>query len=532
MNRFSHSVVGAVATAVLLSSSMMSRASDGASGVSLAWSASTASNPVPTCVLLATENDATASGWQTKLNALGVTTARIQGALRKENPAACGQRAARLARAQADARGLNRFGILADTSGSRLALLLATSSQTPAYEAKDATDQLECHLDFACVDAPDDFVEGGSSGVALGKGDQEEPDAALIQDFSFDDKTCPLWIAQRADAGSHWTATLLYRKMKIFLGKPSELHLYGPHESGCRIDRATEFMKQIGMLGELAPAVDHKTVHADDADRATCEKEFIWPEGKVPNPTGTSYEPPAKGQTPYIEWHLPKTKTTDAILIVYSGGSYMSSDPNSTEVAPVRRRLNALGMTVVTLHYRTMGTTTQGHARAWQDVQRAIRLVRSKAASKGLDPNRIGIMGSSAGGHMTLAVATGSQSKLYEPVDDVDTLSAAPQWAVAVYPAYVISGACNATRIAPVTREFQFDDRTPPILFLHGDEDNWTPMGSVKTLEKLQRNGVEAELHVFAKNAHVFMRKVSPGTGAYHYIDRIWDFLSAHGFNR
>ena len=502
--------------------------------VSVVWSQASVSNQVPTCMLLATESDTTAASWQAQLNALGVTTARIQGALRQGNPAACGQRAARLVRAEAAARGVNRLGILADTSGSRLALLLATSSQTPAYEATDEKDALASYIDFALVDSPEDFVQGGSTNVTLVSGDQEEPNAALVPDFRFDEKTCPIWIAQSTTAGPgrYWTANLLYRKMKIFLGKVSEIHLYGPHESGARIDRATEFMKQIGMLGDKGSAVSLMNVHTGDDDRGGYEKEYIWPAGTIPAADGTTFESVEEANRPYIEWHLPKVKTTDAILIVYSGGSYSSSQPDSKEVAPVRRRLNELGMTVVTLHYRALGHDSAGHVRAWQDVQRAIRLVRSKAASKGLDPDRIGIMGSSAGGHMTLAVATGSKTDRYAALDDVDTLSAAPQWAVAVYPAYVISGSCNTSRIAPVTTDFHFDEQTPPFLFMHGDADTWPSMGSVKSWEKLQRNGVEAELHIFAQNGHTFMTSVYPGTGAYNYIDRVWDFLTAHGFNQ
>jgi acetyl esterase/lipase len=79
------------------------------------------------------------------------------------------------------------------------------------------------------------------------------------------------------------------------------------------------------------------------------------------------------------------------------------------------------------------------HTTAWQDLQRAVRTVRSEAVAKGLDPERIGIMGSSAGGHLTLMGATSSKRRSYAPIDDLDKLSCNVQWAVAIYPAYALT---------------------------------------------------------------------------------------------
>ncbi|MEA4997543.1 MAG: alpha/beta hydrolase, partial [Petrimonas sp.] len=113
-----------------------------------------------------------------------------------------------------------------------------------------------------------------------------------------------------------------------------------------------------------------------------------------------------------------------AIQIIYSGGSYEGNDPDGFEVAPARRYLNEMGMTVVTLKYRTPRPTTglSKHTTAWQDLQRAIKIVRSEASKRGLDPERIGIMGSSAGGHLTLMGVTSSLHQSYLPIDEIDKL--------------------------------------------------------------------------------------------------------------
>ena len=113
---------------------------------------------------------------------------------------------------------------------------------------------------------------------------------------------------------------------------------------------------------------------------------------------------------PFIEWHFPKERKSDAIQIIYSGGGYHYNSVSSFEVAPVRRFLNDNGITVVTLQYRNGRPSKESglakHTPAWADLQRAVRLVRSKAAGYGLNPQKIGIMGSSAGGHLTVMGVT------------------------------------------------------------------------------------------------------------------------------
>ena len=132
---------------------------------------------------------------------------------------------------------------------------------------------------------------------------------------------------------------------------------------------------------------------------------------------------PNQKTAPYLIWHTPEKVTSRAILISVSGGGYMGNGITGFEVAPIRDYFLSKGVTVVTMLYRT--PRPQGlpkHLTAWQDAQRTVRLVRAEAVKRGLDPEIIGFTGCSAGGHLTLMVATSSQTPAYEPVDEIDKL--------------------------------------------------------------------------------------------------------------
>jgi acetyl esterase/lipase len=200
-----------------------------------------------------------------------------------------------------------------------------------------------------------------------------------------------------------------------------------------------------------------------------------------------------------------------------------------------------MGMAVVTLKYRTPRPKTDlsKHTTAWQDLQRTIRIVRNEAAKRGLDPDKIGIMGSSAGGHLTLMGVTSSLHSSYLPVDDIDKLPCKVQWGVGIYPAYALTDGAEQPNIgkgnddsAILVPEFSFDLKTAPMLFIHGDSDGWSAMNSVKIWEKMLQMGIQSELHTLATRDHCFQYKASPGTGSYTYLERIWEFLSAKGFNK
>ena len=460
-----------------------------------------------------------------------------------------GQRAVRLIRNEAKQRGFDpeKIGVLGFSAGSHLTVLLATNSLTPAYQPVDELDQQPCHINWAVPIYTAYALTDGLTGP--NKTDGDTVDAKLSDAFKFDAKTCPMALFHGGkDAYSPIGSTQIYRqlrRMKI----PAEIHLFAdrPHgfmgdpakgDKGAAydhwLDRVTEFLRQMNYDGRLEKEVELMKRYPSDEARGAYSKAEIWPQGKMPDVQKNQVQP-------YMEWHMPKETKTKAIQIIFSGGAYNGNNPDGFEVAPARRYLNEKGMTVVTMKYRT--PRPQGglakHITAWQDLQRCIRIVRSEASAKGLDPDRIGIMGSSAGGHLALMGATSSKNSSYAPIDEIDKLSCNAQWAVAIYPAYALTDGIDANnakggneddaRLAP---EFSFDLATCPMLFIHGDADGWAAMNSVKCWEQLRRMGIQSDLHTLVGRGHCFQRTAAPGTGSYTWMGRIWEFMNHKGFNR
>ena len=460
-----------------------------------------------------------------------------------------GQRAIRLVRQSAKERGFDseKIGLLGFSAGGHLTTLLGSSSLTPAYETVDAVDKIPCHVNLAVPIYVAYALADGLTGPNTRGGDAV--DAKLSDVFKFDAKTCPMALFHGGtDPYSPNGSTEIYRqlrRMKI----PAEIHLFADRGHGFMgdpkkgekgtaydhwLDRVCEFMRQMNFDGRLGKPLDLMTRYPNDDARGEYRKEQIWPNGRMPDIQANQCQP-------YIEWHFPKERKTKAIQIIYSGGGYGHNKPDGFEVAPARRYLNEKGMTVVTIKYRT--PRPQGglakHTTAWQDLQRAIRMVRNQATKEELDPSRIGIMGSSAGGHLTLMGATSSKQKVSWAIDDLHKISCKVQWAVAIYPAYVLTDGANGQNSkggneddARIVADFAFDLDTCPMLFIHGDADGHSPMNSVKCWEQLRRMGIQSDLHTLAKRGHCFQHNASPGTGSYTWMDRIWEFMNHKKFNQ
>ena len=438
------------------------------------------------------------------------------------------QRAVRMVRSEAKKRGFDpeKIGTISMSAGSHLALLLATSSQTPAYEKVDDLDTIPCHINWAIVNAPAYVTTDGDIGVPATR-QGYGTDVTLSPIFKFDEKTCPMSLHHGGmDEYTPNGSTLIYRELRK-RHIPAELHLYPNLGHGAfGLERGIEFMNQMEFYRKLQPEVSLMSRYANDDARREKVTEDVWPEGKMPD----TQEHQCK---PYLEWHFPKEKKTDAIQIIYSGGSYEGNGPDGFEVAPARRYLNELGMTVVTMKYRTPRPKGLAkHTTAWEDLQRAVRIVRSKAKSYGLNPDKIGIMGSSAGGHLTLMGVTSSMHQSYLPIDEIDRLPCNVQWGIGIYPAYALTDGSNVHNTtggnddsAVLVPEFSFDLKTAPMLFIHGDADGWAAMNSVKTWEKMRSMGIQSELHTLCRRDHCFQKNASPGTGSYTWLDRIGDYL-------
>ena len=439
-----------------------------------------------------------------------------------------GQRAVRLVRQAAAERGYSadKIGVMGFADGAHLALLLATSSQTAAYAKVDDVDDLACNVNFAIPMSPTRVLTS---------------DTAIDTVFAFDNKTCTMCLfhGQDDDVTSPIATTRIYRKLRTMTVSngakvPSEIHLipgrgHAP-ATASEFGRAIEFMCQMGFLGPLGAEVPAFDRWASDEDRATYIKENIWPDGQTPDPQD--------GQVvPFIEWHLPKELKTRAIQIIYAGGAYGFNNHDGFEVVPTRRYLNEKGMAVVALKYRTPRPANLAkHMSAWQDLQRAIRLVRAEAPSRGLDPDSIGIMGGSAAGHLTLMGATTSLTPAYARIDDIDDQPCNVKWAIAFYPAYALTDGADGTNANGgnldtdvLVDDFAFDAKTCKMFFLHGDADGYSPMASIKVYSRLHAMHVSCELHVFALRDHDFKSKGATKGKFLGWRPILWDWLVQTG---
>jgi acetyl esterase/lipase len=168
-----------------------------------------------------------------------------------------------------------------------------------------------------------------------------------------------------------------------------------------------------------------------------------------------------------------KDKDTGAAILVAPGGGYniLAWDLEGEEVAAW---LNTIGVTGVVLKYRVPRRegTPKGAPppQALMDAQRAMSLVRSKAGEWGLDPKRIGMLGFSAGGHLTAWTSTNFDKRAYEPMDEVDKVSCRPDFAVLLYPGYLV--ARDKDELSP---EIRVTKTTPPAFFAHAGDDGCGP---------------------------------------------------------
>jgi acetyl esterase/lipase len=194
-------------------------------------------------------------------------------------------------------------------------------------------------------------------------------------------------------------------------------------------------------------------------------------------------------------------------MIICPGGGYWDLywELEGEEVAAW---LNSAGMTGIILKYRC--PRRPGDVRGEPplgpqlDAQRAVSLVRSRAAEWGIDPKRIGIVGFSAGGHLALATATGFAKRLYEPLDAIDRVSCRPDFAIACYSGYLKPKDRDGIRA-----DLRIPPETPPIFLAHASDDTERYGGSnaensAFMYVALKRAGIPTELHIFATGDHDF----------------------------
>jgi acetyl esterase/lipase len=251
-------------------------------------------------------------------------------------------------------------------------------------------------------------------------------------------------------------------------------------------------------------AAENPLVVAVWPGRAPGESKPIGPEKFLEQKPG---DKPVKRLTdvslPTLTVYRPaKDKDTGAAVVICPGGGYhiLAWDLEGEEVAAW---LNTLGVTGIVLKYRVPRRPDQPKDKPpigpLQDAQRALSLVRSKAADWGLDPKRLGILGFSAGGHLTAAAATHFDQRTYEPIDAIDQVSCRPDFAVLVYPAYLVGP--DKSQLAA---DLHVRKECPPMFFVHAGDDGVPAENSVVMYLALKRAGVPAELHVYASGGHGF----------------------------
>ncbi len=243
----------------------------------------------------------------------------------------------------------------------------------------------------------------------------------------------------------------------------------------------------------------------------------IWP-GAAPDaqfgPAPNTETVPEPGEVdnvsqPTMTVYSPKGRNTGAAVIVFPGGGYyvLAIDLEGTEVCDW---LTSKGITCVLLKYRVPNSGMHGDGRrqikpkapmALEDAQRTVGLVRFRAAEYRIDPQKIGVLGFSAGGHLVTDISTHFDKRSYPAVDAADKVSCRPDFAVALYPGHlwISKERFELNPDVPVTRQ------TPPTFLLHAEND---PVDSVNNslvyYIALKSAGVPVEMHLYAEGKHGF----------------------------
>ncbi|HEX2950018.1 MAG TPA: alpha/beta hydrolase [Armatimonadota bacterium] len=242
---------------------------------------------------------------------------------------------------------------------------------------------------------------------------------------------------------------------------------------------------------------------------AVSSELLLWPQG-APGALGND-----ESDIPAITIHLPEPeKATGSAVVVFPGGGYQHL-ANDHEGRQIAEWFNARGVAAFVLRYR-LGPRYH-HPIELGDAQRAIRTVRANAAEWGIDPQRIGIMGFSAGGHLASTASTHFDAGNTAAVDPIERVSCRPDFAVLCYPVVTfmppynhVGSRANLLGENPSDElvEYLSNDRqvtadTPPTFLFHTTDDPVVPVeNSLLYFGALRKAGVPAEMHIYAHGPH------------------------------
>lgn len=295
-----------------------------------------------------------------------------------------------------------------------------------------------------------------------------------------------------------------------------------------------------------------------DLDRQPDEEFSIWPSTPPGGTTQTLNEHYVERDNSFGLYDRAAHEVTDptltlfrapdpdgsAIIIIPGGGyKWVVVEKEGFEGA---RYFNKFRTHVYVLKYRLPHQGWAGGSDApLQDAQRAMRVIRSRAKSDGVDPTRLLVMGFSAGGHLAGSLCQRFDAPVYEPIDAIDQLSARPDLGVLVYPVALMSRphAHEGSRIHLIGENpspeayAKYDLSTapspdgPPLFLLHTLDDKAVPVeNTLKLASAARRAGVSTALHIFNEGGHGFGLRGIEGTPVAKWPQLVLDWARARGF--
>ncbi len=281
----------------------------------------------------------------------------------------------------------------------------------------------------------------------------------------------------------------------------------------------------------------------------------IWPSGKMPDAlpqaksesvkkiakpavAGKSWTEILNVSIPTMIAYSPKIKNTGIAIIVFPGGGFngLAIDLEGTEIC---HWLTSQGITCILLKYRVPDSGPAWHKSchchihpkaptALEDAQRTVGLVRLNASKWHVNPNKIGVIGFSAGGYMVADISTHFKKRAYKTIDAADKESSRPDFAIALYPGHMRTDGKQFV----LNRNIHFTKDTPPTFLLQAENDPEDNINnSILYYIGLKNAGVPVEMHLYAKGGHAFgLRRTKFAITKWPHLVETW--LHSIGLNK